>query len=197
MSRRIHEKPIEPVFEKQVHTVHLVKVSRVIRQSLREHHPEIPPDAVLESTIRGQCAECGHPLRGKDLVTLARGEPIPDAFSNLGRLQAGYCGSNQCRSYYYAISFFAYPDVDWNKVVPSLDDIMNGVVIGSTDSRPRWMPVITWRPTPKTWVIAGGIGVALCILAGLRQIYVGGRIPVLHEPRHFRVAPFPRDNVFR
>jgi hypothetical protein len=194
MTHRTREKPVQPVFEKHVHTTHLGKVSKSLKDSLAENFPTQPADEIIKTAVSGQCAQCGQPLLGKSIVALANGEP--ELFMNMVRFRDGYCGSSQCRSYYYVVRLFPHPEVDWNKVIPKLESAATSFVVET-----RQVSIVSqvrhWRPSRRMVVTTAAIVVGLLTFSLLRQIYIGGRIPILREPAHFRVAPEPPGGLFK
>lgn len=144
---------------------------------------------VLPSALLAGCVHCGARISGEELVRLA-GFSGPQESPRLRRLRTGRCVSPGCPSHEYKLIFRNHPDIDWVKLLSTAlaerteddsDDEPPDAIVHDPERFRRWKRRI--RVTLLTMVVL------FLLLA--RQVYNGGRIPLVREPQKFRVDPAP------
>ena len=148
--------------------------------------------------VAAECARCGISVSGDELFALSQppvaGKPNP----RIGRLRTGDCARSGCDSYHYQLTFKMQGQVDWADLLlqaeatqpeqepPAGSDAAQRR-LGASLAHRLW----TLRRAHRLWIALA----AVLLLLLLRQWYLGGRIPLLREPEHFRVDPAPREEA--
>jgi hypothetical protein len=142
--------------------------------------------AAFETSLSAECVSCGIPLSGAELYTLSQPPSAEHANAKIGRLRMGDCARQKCDSYYYRMTFRPFPGVDWESLASKFEK-------GEPQQKPdtdagsekKWLLkyLRTLRVPAHIWLTLA----ALVLVLVVRQWYVGGRIPLLREPEHFKV----------
>ena len=137
--------------------------------------------------VAAECTRCGIPIYGDELYALS--QPPSEKYANikLGRLRLGDCAREGCNSYTYKLTFYPYNNLDWPTLLAAID--RNEKEPGNAPVRPGIAQALNllWRSSAARRVALGLIVVVLLLV--VRQWYLGGRIPLLREPRKFQVDP--------
>jgi hypothetical protein len=98
----------------------------------------------------------------------------------------GDCAREKCDSYYYRMTFQSFPGVDWARLISRFEK--GGP---KPDAQKSWLVkyLRTMRVPAHIWITVA----ALVLVLVMRQWYVGGRIPLLREPEHFKVDVAPEE----
>jgi cytochrome P450 len=173
-----------------IHQQHLLKLEplcRSIAEALMDAGwtQERVHDAFLTS-VSAECISCGISVSGEELYALAQPPSADHAHVKIGRLRMGDCARERCDSYYYRITFKAFPGADWARLVSQFEkgepQRKQAGVAGN--QRKRLMKYVrNLRAPAHVWITVA----ALVLVLVVRQWYVGGRIPLLREPEHFKV----------
>jgi hypothetical protein len=140
--------------------------------------------------VFAECVDCGTRVPGEELYVLSQPADGEDLTVSLRRLRLGYCANPSCQSFHYQLSFHPGDKLDWNSCLTQADRITQDQADARAGRSKHWRSALI-RPTAITIV-----GLLLILL--LRQLYVGGRIPLIREPEKFRVDPAPvGDNLPR
>jgi hypothetical protein len=138
--------------------------------------------------IAAECVTCRIHVYGEELYALSQPPSEKYANAKLGRMRLGDCARQGCNSYSYRLTFYPYANLDWQALLARLD--AQGQATdqpGAQESTIRH----AWRrllQSPKARHAILGL-VLIVLLLGVRQWYIGGRIPLLREPQKFQVAP--------
>ncbi len=177
--------------------VHLEQVGPLARQLVAALAKAGIPDTgrvdVLTAHVTACCQRCGTNLSALDLLRLglaAQPESLGDP--RLARVLRGYCVSGSCESYYYNFTFREHPAVAWPIVKATAKAAPGKAQLDpAAQARLELRRSERWRERRRTALrVAAGL-LVLALLLLWRQWQVGGRIPVLREPRQFTVAPQP------
>ena len=133
--------------------------------------------------MSAECAQCGTRVPGEELYVLTQPSDGKDLSVNLRRLRLGFCAQSSCQSFHCQLTFRSGEKIDWTARLALADRIVQDLEESRAGRGKRWRLALI-RP------IAIAVG-ALLLLLLLRQLYVGGRIPLLREPEKFRVDPDP------
>jgi len=138
--------------------------------------------------VAAECVRCGIRVYGDELYALSQPPSEKFATLKLGRLRRGDCAREGCNSYYYRLTFYPYDNLDWPALLAGLED---NKTQGGEEAAGPGMALHAWRllvRSPATQRVAIGM-VVVALLLAVRQWRIGGRIPLLREPRQFQAAP--------
>lgn len=173
------------------HVQHVAPFCRALRKQLeRAGLNQEQVEAVFETSVSAECIGCQIPLGGGELLKLSHEQLAESAHPKLKRLHLGFCARQGCEACYYRLSFRTYPRIDWGKTLADLKPFeLSGEPASATDAlcgpRENLLAAMNAVIPRRAWFVATG----LVILWMFHQWYVGGRIPILREPEHFRVTP--------
>lgn len=142
--------------------------------------------AAFETSLSAECVSCGIPVSGAELYALSQPPSAEHANAKIGRLRMGDCARLKCDSYYYRMTFQPFPGVDWESLVSKFEKGETQTKPGEeggTDKNSLAKYLKTIRVPAHIWITLA----ALLVVLAMRQWYVGGRIPLLREPEHFKV----------
>jgi hypothetical protein len=143
----------------------------------------------LPLSLAAECVDCGIRLTGEELLLLSR-LPRATEVDRLKRLRAGHCARAGCECDQYRLFFQNHPDLDWTKLFSAGEEV-KAELSGSGEAEPGAADgdrrAVRRRKAIRI-VLLIGAGVLLFVL---RQLYLGGRIPLIREPEKFRVDPAP------
>lgn len=152
----------------------------------------LPPEKSLEvwrAGVAAECVQCGINVSGKELFALSRPPSAELDSAKISRLRLGDCARKGCTSYYYRLTFRPFQELDWPEILGQAETIEH--------EPPEQMPgkpalstrglLIFWS-VPAARRVGGALLLVLLVLI-VRQWYIGGRIPFLHEPEKFQAAP--------
>jgi len=179
-----------------IHQQHLLKLEplcRYLDDTLVDAGwpPERVRDAFLTS-VSAECVSCGIPVTGEQLYALSQPPSADRAHVKIGRLRMGDCAREKCDSYYYRMTFQTFPGVDWPSLVSRFEKGEPQPKAAEWSGKPRnWAAkyLSTLRVPAHVWITLA----ALVLVIVMRQWYVGGRIPLLREPEHFKVDIAPEE----
>lgn len=172
---------------RQQHLLKLEPLCRLAAEELTE--AGWAPEKVQEAFKQGVCAECvscGIEVSGTELYALSQPPSAEYANAKIGRLRMGDCARKGCDSYYYRMTFQSVAGVDWKRLVAQFEkgephqDHAEG---DGTEKNRLTKYLRTVRVPVHVWITLA----ALVVVLAMRQWYVGGRIPLLREPEHFKV----------
>jgi len=138
--------------------------------------------------VAAECVRCGIRIYGEELHALSRPPAEEYANAKIGRLRLGDCARSGCDSYYYRLTFYPCPEVNWAEILAAIErdtEESAGQKAGEPAHNNGWRLLLHSSATRR-------VGVALAvvvILLVVRQWYIGGRIPLLREPHKFQVSP--------
>ena len=154
--------------------------------------------AAWRAGVAAQCTRCGISVSGEELFALSQPPSADHASAKIGRLRLGDCARNGCESYHYQLTFKTHNQVDW------ADLLLRGEAIqqeqehpaGSGAAQRQAGPFLARQPwtilkARRLWIAVA----AVLLLLLIRQWYLGGRIPLIREPEHFRVDPAPQEEA--
>jgi hypothetical protein len=147
----------------------------------------------LRAALSARCARCGMVVTGEELIALSQ-LPANEESARLQRLRQGKCARQGCQFDHYHITFQNHPDLDWTRLLGSggsgIDEPMPSSPPEDTKLEETAPP--TNAPRVRRALIRLGILIAIAMaLYVSRQLYFGGRIPIVREPEKFKVAPAP------
>lgn len=159
---------------------HLAAFCRALAEALRRAGVEQDGVfVVFHESVAAECLQCGAHVPGEELFVLSQPEADSDMNTDLRRLRLGYCAKAGCNSLQYRLSFGTRENLNWHSCLTQADRFLRrGKAIGRTS-----------RIEAARRLLILLVVVALLFL--LRQLYYGGRIPLIREPEEFRVDPFP------
>jgi len=151
---------------------------------------------VFRVALSAQCVQCGIYVSGAELFALSRQSLEGGDTPKIKRLRLGDCARKGCDSYYYRLSFEPIAGFDWPTLLARADSARHEPT--TTISATTAVPMVAKAPlqlviSRRAWI---ALGVILLLLV-IRQWYRGGRIPLIHEPEHFRVDPAPQEETER
>ncbi len=154
----------------------------------------LAPDQALglwRAASTAQCTQCGIPISGEELFALS--QPADDNPSpKVRRLRLGDCAHPGCESYFYRLTFRAHPPLDWPALLARAEAIqaeLERPISAKTRTADFAKGLLRAGLTRRAAIAL----LVLLLLLLIRQWYTGGRIPLLREPEHFRVAPAPEE----
>ena len=154
--------------------------------------------AAWRAEVAAICPRCGISVSGAELFALAHPPAAETSSAKIGRLRLGDCARSGCDSYHYQLTFTMYGDCDWMNILSQAESILHDQEhqAGSNATQPwviSYLVRLLWRlrPPRRSWIALA----AVLLLMLARQWYLGGRIPLLREPEHFRVDPAPQEEA--
>ena len=179
----------------------LERVVFALSQAARRIEPQ--PDRIrnaLRSALSARCARCGMRVTGEELLVLSQ-LPGDDETKRIQRLRSGCCAREGCQFESYELHFQNHPDLDWPKLLAAREP---EALAASDAAEPApeaeaaaaAVPDRTTRHRRMAIRVGALIG-AVLLLFVFRQLYYGGRIPLLREPEKFRVTPAPEMDTNR
>ena len=180
---------------RQEHLQNLAPFCHDLRETLIR--AGLGPDEILAAfriTVAAECVGCGIHISGEELFALSQPPSADQASVKIGRLRLGDCARQGCDSFYYRINLHPYPGVNWPKL---LSEVENRPA-EQPAAEPAQVAVQTRLLRVSNSRLARRVGIVLAagmLLLIARQFYVGGRIPFLREPEHFRVDPDPNEEL--
>jgi len=154
--------------------------------------------AAWRAGVAAECTRCGISVSGDELFALSQPPAAEHASAKIGRLRLGDCARSGCESYHYQLTFKVDGELDWAGLLLQAAAIKqeqehpagSSAVqrpVGSSLARLLW----TSRRARRLWTALA----AVLLLLLIRQWYLGGRIPLIREPEHFRVDPAPGEEA--
>jgi hypothetical protein len=154
--------------------------------------------AVWRADVAAECTRCGIPVSGDELFALSQPPAAEHASAKIGRLRLGDCARSGCDSYHYQLTFSIHGQVDWAALLSQAEALLqeqehpagNGAAQHPMGSR---LARFLWNSgrSRRLWIALA----AVLFLLLLRQWHLGGRIPLLREPEHFRVDTGPQEEA--
>ncbi len=175
----------------------LERIVFALSQAARQIEPQ--PDKVrnaLRSALSARCARCGLRVAGDELLVLSQ-LPGDQETIRIQRLRSGCCAREGCNFESYELHFQNHPDLDWPKLLSAREPAAPAATAGAEPApEAEAAAPAAAAPDPGTRHRHLAIRVGVLIGAALllfvfRQLYYGGRIPLIREPEKFRVAPAP------
>jgi len=140
--------------------------------------------AAVRNAFFAECVKCGSRVTGEELLAAEDAPESEDAGANLKQLRLGHCVHQGCTATHYRLTFHRSIGLDWRAIFERMEK-----TAAAKRNAPRTQSnFINWLTA--RWRVAVGVGLLLFILL-IRQWYLGGRIPLIHEPEKFRVDPLP------
>jgi hypothetical protein len=184
----------DPLLIRQVPLLKLESCCQALTEVL--HQSGLSPEASLEAwraAVSAECVRCGIPISGEELFALSQPPSAERASAKIGRMRLGDCARQGCNSYDYRVVFRSHAQLDWPKLLAQAEELQQ------EKAKPP-SAGFGWKEMGRLWVrqcvACRRLWIPLSILVLLlllwRQWYVGGRIPLLREPEHFRVDPAPQ-----
>jgi hypothetical protein len=175
------------VTTRKQHLPQLVPFCRAILESLQRAALSKEKAAqVVGTALSGECAQCGIHVSGAELFSLSQAAD-PSDNPKVQRLRLGDCARRGCDSYYYRLSFQPHPELDWPKLISQAENLDAPVPEAAPTPMATKDAVRLAAQLYATRRVAVGLALVVVVLL-VRQWYLGGRIPLLREPEHFRVA---------
>jgi hypothetical protein len=154
--------------------------------------------AAWRAGVAAECTRCGISVSGDELFALSQPPAEEHASAKIGRLRLGDCARSGCESYHYQLTFKVHGELDWGDLLLQAEVLQqeqghptggNAVQrpVDSSLARLLW----TSRRARRLWTALA----AVLLLLLIRQWYLGGRIPLIREPEHFRVDPAPGEEA--
>ena len=156
------------------------------------HRAGLSSDLVFLSfrdLMSAECAQCGTRVPGEELYVLTQSSDGKDLSISLRRLRLGYCAQSSCQSFHCQLTFRSGEKVDWNARLAEADRIVQDLEDSRAGRGKRWRSELI-RPAIVTVA-------AILILLLVRQLYLGGRIPLIREPEKWRIDPDPAGTAHR
>jgi hypothetical protein len=179
-----------------IHKEHLLRL-RPFCHGLYEllERSGLPPENIRQTffgSVSAECVGCGIHVSGEELFAISQPPSAETATIKIGRLRKGDCARQGCDSYYYTVSFQPQPPLDWSKLIAEAE---SGELTAPGKLRDELAhstsKIRAGLRAPRQVFIA--LAVILVVLL-FRQLYYGGRIPLIREPEHFRVDPGPEEH---
>jgi hypothetical protein len=177
----------------QEHLLKLEPLCRSLDEALTDAGwtPERVRDA-FQTSVSAECVSCGIPISGTELFALSQPPSADHAHVKIGRLRMGDCAREKCDSYYYRVTFQAFPGADWASLVSQFEKgEPRPKAAKKSRTQKNWATkfLSTLRVPAHVWITVA----VLVLVLVVRQWYVGGRIPLLREPEHFKVDVAPEE----
>ena len=149
-------------------------------------HARLSSDATFltfqESTF-AECSHCHTKITGDELFVLAQPSDGQHLSERLRRLRLGFCPNTSCQSFNCQLTFQPDSRVDWKTCLARTDQTIQDLEDSRAGRGKRWRSELV---RPAIIAVAG-----ILLLLVIRQLYFGGRIPLIREPEKWRVAPDP------
>ena len=156
------------------------------------HSPEKARD-LLTQHASAECLACGIKVKGEELLLLGPQSAAMDVSSKIARLRQGYCARQTCETYFYRVLLANLPDLDWAQLLAEAENS-----VAEQTAAPDVEQLAKKRLARKQ------LGIRLAVAAGIllvlllaKQLYQGGRIPLLREPEKFEVDRSPPPDLMR
>jgi hypothetical protein len=151
----------------------------------------LPPDKAREAlrlTLTAECVDCGMRVTGDELLALSQW-PTGRESIRIERLRAGYCARETCEFDRYRLRLRKHPELSWTKLLATsqTEEPRAAVEVEPAARSEKSKPPFLQRAAVRVGIV---IAIMLLLFA-LRQLYFGGRIPLIREPEKFKVAPAP------
>jgi hypothetical protein len=147
--------------------------------------------AAFRQSVAAECVQCGTRVAGEQLCALLA-QPLPADKSNprLERLHHGYCAAEGCNSYYYRLAFRPDSKLDWPSLLKQAEVLLDESAPNhSAATESEWAQKLASYLIDTGLAIRLGIGMAVVVfLLIVRQWQLGGPIPIIRQPEHFRVT---------
>ena len=141
--------------------------------------------AAIDQALAAECVQCAIRLSGSEVLKF--GEETSDD-ARVERLRVGYCARNGCESLFYRTTCVAHPQVNW----PALLNPAHEMTLDEKAAAElRAKQAEARRRNMKTLLRTAAALGALLMVFIIRQVYVGGTIPLFREPEEFRVDVVP------
>jgi len=137
-----------------------------------------------------ECTICNVRVPGEELLKVGEPPESSEVSGPVKRLRLGYCAKVGCEAYAYRISFRNGVGIDWPAAFAHIKELTEGrkqAMTGGAKEEHRKLVATKRKYAGK---ILLGVGVILILLA-IRQWYLGGTIPFIHEAEKFRVGTVP------
>lgn len=187
----MNEPPQEERFEHQERLQQLSQFCHALRRGIERSGLGVEKTlAIFRSNVLGECDRCGISVTGEELFALTEAPSAERSGPKIGRLRLGYCARRGCESYFCRLTFSACPQVDWAKLVATakIPQARKGDEAATVLRIRSWLGCLARLEGTRRLGLA--ITVLLLVLL-VRQLYFGGRVPLLREPEHFRVDLAP------
>ena len=160
----------------------LADVCPALATALEKNDPS--PDRTFlafKELVQLECSQCHTIVAGAELFVLSQPSEGNDLSPALRRLRLGFCANTSCQSFDCKLTFKPAGGIDWPTCLDRVDSILLDLENSRAGRSKAWLKQLL---RPALIVL-----VALVLLLLLRQLYTGGRIPLLREPEKFRVTP--------
>jgi hypothetical protein len=144
---------------------------------------------IFQTCIFSECLNCSIRVSGDELFALSQPPSAERASAKIGRLRLGDCARQGCTGCYYRFYFTEFPNLDWQLALAQVDAPAQSEAKQSRMKRSQAFWIFHFR----TFVRFCFATVILSLLFLARQLYQGGRIPLVREPEHFRVDTTSED----
>ncbi len=148
--------------------------------------------SAFRDAVSAECVSCGMQVSGQELFALSQPPSAEGSTVKIGRLRKGDCARQGCDSYYYRLTFQPFGKIDWCKLLDQLLPVASQPSISEPlPFLPRLGKDFSLRQLFPRQVFYA-VGLLLMVLL-LRQLYAGGRIPLVREPEQFQVDVGPEE----
>jgi hypothetical protein len=155
------------------------------------------PDRIrgaLRVALSAKCVRCGMRVSGEELIVLSQ-FPEDKESRRIQRLRSGCCAREECNFENYELHFQKHPGLDWPALLSAREPEARSTPAeegsaGEETPAAEEAPVTPAR-SRRTMIRVGLLLAVVVLLFVFRQLYYGGRIPLIREPEKFRVDPAP------
>lgn len=148
-------------------------------------HPPATHRELLHQSVGAECPVCGIYVSGIELFAVSQPPDPSLATAKTGRLRLGYCAREGCEACTYRMTFRDLPSLSWTQVLARAEQLLASPSHPRTHRRhARFFP---FRKAARLLLPTA----ALLLILLLRQLYLGGEIPLFRQAEKFQVETSP------
>jgi hypothetical protein len=174
----------------QVPLLDLVTFCRSLQRTLATAYSPAEFERIWRLYVSAECPACGIQVCGDELRALALRPCAELASAKIGRMRLGDCARLGCGTWHYSVHFWNQENIDWPSLLEAAEELVQERTSPShapLRSGLRGLVSLATRVVPRSTALLG----VLVLLWLARELYLGGRIPFLHEPEKFIIDTSP------
>ncbi len=144
----------------------------------------------LGMALRAECVRCEVEVAGSDLLRLAQ-VPSTDDTDWLKRLRNGHCVNPRCSATNYRVHFLRHPEIEWPTLFAQGNEPTPPMPAEESETEALKKPARATLPRNELLIRIGILLLLLLTVFVIRQMYFGGRIPIVREPEKFKLGTLP------
>ena len=145
--------------------------------------------------ISAECPACGIRTSGEELRALAFPPCAEFASAKIGRMRLGSCARHGCEAWDYSVHLWNQEGIDWPILLKAADKLGQAIDTSPKVSGHGSLAGFGQPAASYAVRVAGMLGIVFTLWLA-RELYLGGRIPLLREPEKFKIDTTPYDNTW-